>query len=169
MFNLICAEIGELGEVITVVVCIVFFIARIVSKSKGNQSSTSSQSGGANNYPFSNHPNDQGVLTEGQRSYQASLKQRKGTQKPTTAPAQTTADSHSHMGTVESYDPIVGSLGDVSTEGCSELSGVRLIVNDLMYETEDHQKSYNLDAIRKSIILGEILNNPRFKKPYGKK
>jgi len=38
-----------------------------------------------------------------------------------------------------------------------------------MYETEDDGKAYDMNVIRKSLVLGEILNNPRFKKPYGKK
>ncbi len=78
-------------------------------------------------------------------------------------------DGHVHQGSTETYDPIVGSLGQHSDEGCDELDGVRLIVTDLTYETDDDNVAYDRSVLGKSIVLGEILNTPRFKVPYGKK
>lgn len=76
------------------------------------------------------------------------------------------ARAHSHKGEEEHYEEIVGSLGDVNDEGCADLDGVRFISHDVAYDPADGSRDYS-DAAR-LIVLGEILNTPRFKSPYGK-
>lgn len=174
MLNFLCVDVDLLIEdassIIGVIVSIVIAVIFIISKSKiTNIVNNSTSSDDDNTYPFSNHPNSTGQLTPEQRRYQSQLKQRQTAQKPTATTHAQGADGHAHAGTVESYDPIVGSLGEVSDEGCDELNGVRLIVTDLKYETDDNQTVYDLNAIRKSLIIGEVLNKPRFKHPYGRK
>ncbi len=171
MLNFLCSEINDIEELFSIFgffIAIVFVVIAIFSKMKFKSQDTSNDDDD-DEYPFGSHPNSQGFMTEEQRRYQNTLKQRKGANKKPTAPSATGSDGHSHQGEVENYDPIVGSLGNVSDEGCDELNGVRLIVTDLVYETDDEQIAYDLQAIGKSMILGEVLNNPRFKTPYGKK
>ncbi|MBQ8505178.1 MAG: hypothetical protein IJ492_02835, partial [Clostridia bacterium] len=55
--------------------------------------------------------------------------------------------------------------GDVSTEGCDELSGVRLIAHDLAYAPE-RENSVDYDKVARAMVLGEVLNSPRYKVPY---
>lgn len=184
MLNFLCADIevvideimSGFGGFIVVVIGIIAIIAK--AKKKGFSTSTDTDNDDDGKYPFGTHPNATGQLTPEQSRYLQNNKrkaaQRNGTPVATTTTATTSTidfhdDGHSHGGTAETYDPIVGSLGAVSDEGCDELNGVRLIASDLMYETDDEGKTYNMDVIRKSLVLGEILNNPRFKTPYGKK
>lgn len=83
-------------------------------------------------------------------------------QKPTEEPK----PDHAHIGEAETYQPIVGSLGAVSDEGCAELDGVRLIEDDEAY---DLPIEADRPAIAKAVILGELLNTPRFKTPWNPK
>ena len=77
-------------------------------------------------------------------------------------------DTHEHHAEdVESYDKIVGSLGDVSTEGCVELDGLRLICNDQNYNANDAQ-AFDLSKVAQAMVYGEILGEPRCKNPYKK-
>ena len=80
------------------------------------------------------------------------------------------ADSHAHghMGEEEHYDEIVGSLGEVHDEGCADLNGVRFIANDIAYEIQT-QDNVDYDRIAQAMVLGEIINSPRFKTPYSKR
>ena len=71
------------------------------------------------------------------------------------------AEEHGHSGEEEHYEEIVGSLGDVSDEGCEDLSGVRFIVHDLAYDTSDDDRDYT--ELARAIVLGDIINTPRFK------
>lgn len=151
---------------ISLIICAFGFIKRKIKETMDTDQGDTDDDD--DNDTFNWHPNSQGYLTEEQRRYQNTLKQRQNTHKPQSASI-TADDGHSHQGEVETYDPIVGSLGSVGDEGCDELDGVRLIVTDLMYETDDDQTAYDLDAIGKSLVLGEVLNNPRFKHPYGKR
>ena len=73
------------------------------------------------------------------------------------------AHEHAHVGEEEHYDEIVGSLGDISDEGCEDLNGVRFIMRDLAYETDDEQTDYT--KLVQSIVIGEIINMPKFKRP----
>ena len=77
------------------------------------------------------------------------------------------ADSHEHghFGEEEHYEEIIGSLGDVNDEGCTDLSGVRFIANDIAYEIQT-QDAVDYDRIAQAMVLGEIINSPRFKTPY---
>lgn len=172
MLNFICSIVDELDDVAYFIVVAISFIIcafglikrkmKEIDKTDSNtddeDDDTSLQNSG---YGLNDYLNDQ------QRSYLNSLQQRKNAQQP--KPSVTVGDGHAHYGTVETYEPIVGSLGSVSDEGCDELDGVRLIATDIMYETDDDHTAYDLDAIGKSIVLGEVLNNPRFKTPYGKR
>lgn len=78
------------------------------------------------------------------------------------------ANEHEHQGEEEHYEEIVGSLGEVNDEGCEDLSGVRFIAHDLAYELDDND-ALDYTGLAKSMVLGEIINTPRFKQPYHKK
>ena len=177
MLNFLCADIevvideilSGFGGFIVVIIGIIAIILK--AKKKGFDSSTDTDDDDGK-YPFGTHPNATGQLTPEQSRYLQNNKRKAAQRTATTATTSTiTFDGgdHTHGGSAETYDPIVGSLGAVSDEGCDELNGVRLIATDLMYETDDDGKAYDMNAIRKSLVLGEILNHPRFKKPYGKK
>ena len=72
-------------------------------------------------------------------------------------------DKHTHVGDeTESYDKIVGSLGEVEDEGCVDLNGIRLISHDEAYESVAEKQNY--EEIVKAMVLGEALANPAFKK-----
>ena len=75
--------------------------------------------------------------------------------------------AHGHTGDEEHYDEIVGSLGEVHDEGCADLNGVRFIANDIAYEIQS-QDNVDYDRIAQAMVLGDIINSPRFKTPYGK-
>lgn len=78
--------------------------------------------------------------------------------------------SHTHSGKVETYDRIVGSLGEVYDEGCDELDGVRLIEHDESYcDDADHIISSEPTELERAIVIGEVLNTPRFKEMYRRK
>lgn len=78
--------------------------------------------------------------------------------------------SHSHSGKVENYGKIVGSLGEVNDEGCDELDGIRLIEHDEAYcDDPDHLLPNDTTDLQKAIVVGEVLNAPRFKQPYRRK
>lgn len=173
MLNFLCATAEEelelfLGIVFFLIVALIF-IGIIIAKAKENAHKNPPQQ---RDEEFL-HPNARGQLTPAQSRYLENNKRKAAQRNGTTATTSTItfddSNDHGHSGVAETYDPIVGSLGAVSDEGCDELNGVRLIATDLTYETEDEGKVYNMDVIRKSLVLGEILNNPRFKKPYGKK
>ena len=78
------------------------------------------------------------------------------------------AHEHNHSGEEEHYEEIVGSLGEVYDEGCDDLSGVRFIAHDLAYDTTNEGK-HDYAKLAKAMVLGEIINSPRFKIPYGRK
>lgn len=77
------------------------------------------------------------------------------------------AVEHGHKGVEEHYPSIVGSLGEINDEGCADLEGVRFIEHDVAYERSDEQRDYT-DVVR-LMVLGEVLNDPRFKSPYHRK
>lgn len=79
-------------------------------------------------------------------------------------------DGHTHVGSDEEevYDVIVGSLGEVNDEGCVDLNGIRLIAHDIAYDTENGKKR-DYSKVVSAAILGDVINTPRFKKPYGRK
>ena len=168
MLNFLCVSAEEeiesfVGIIFSLIVIIVAIIS-IVNKAKKDYYNNQAKQQSDGEFL---HPNERGQLTPEQSRYILNTRN-KGVNKPQTPPTPT-VDQHLHFGTTETYDPIVGSLGAISDEGCDELNGVRLIATDLMYDTEEEGKVYDLNVVRKSLILGEILNNPRFKKPFGKK
>lgn len=75
-------------------------------------------------------------------------------------------DNHQHFGKEEDYEPIEGSLGDVNDEGCPELDGIRLISEDLAYVNDGNEMEVDYAKLVKVMVLGETLNQPRFKQPY---
>lgn len=79
--------------------------------------------------------------------------------------------SHEHIGgKLEKYDKIVGSLGEVDDEGCDELDGVRLIEHDESYcDDPQHLAAADYETLEQAIVIGEVINAPRFKNPYGKR
>lgn len=81
-------------------------------------------------------------------------------------PAEADAHAHEHVGTEEHYAPIVGSLGGESSEGCPDLDGVRLLSHDVAYDGDDGTKYFDRAKLAQAMVLGEVLNNPRFKHPY---
>ena len=78
------------------------------------------------------------------------------------------AHEHGHEGDEEHYEEIVGSLGVVNDEGCEDLSGVRFIAHDFAYDTVDSD-AQDYAGLARVMILGDVLNNPRFKNPYSRK
>ena len=81
---------------------------------------------------------------------------------------QADAHAHSHKGEEEHYEEIVGSLGDVEDEGCADLNGVRFISHDVAYDTHEGSKR-DLSPMARAMVLGEVLNSPRFRCPYRRK
>lgn len=76
------------------------------------------------------------------------------------------SDSHAHSGSAEHYEPIVGSLGEVTDEGCGELDGVRLVEHDEAYcDDVEHLDVADYFELQRAIVFGEVVNNPRFKTP----
>ena len=76
--------------------------------------------------------------------------------------------AHGHLGEEEHYEEIVGSLGEINDEGCEDLSGVRFIATDLAYELQD-SATIDYDRLAQAMVLGEIINSPRYKKPYSRR
>lgn len=104
-------------------------------------------------------------LNDHQRSYISSLRDKQAEKH---AQHQADARQHAHLGEEEHYDEIVGSLGEVNDEGCADLNGVRFVAHDLAYELrENEQPDYN--KLAQAMVLGEVLNNPRFKSPHSPK
>ena len=59
-----------------------------------------------------------------------------------------------------------GSIGGKSREGCGEHYGVRFVKLDAMTQEED--KIYvSKEDMRRAIVLGQVLNDPAFKRRYG--
>lgn len=108
---------------------------------------------------YSRKNTDGNGRTEQQNEYLRKLRSRK-------AERDVTTDTHSHTGKAERYEPIVGSLGGVSDEGCGELDGVRLVEHDEAYcDDESHAEVADYSDLQNAIVMGEVLNNPRFKTP----
>ncbi len=75
------------------------------------------------------------------------------------------AHAHEHKGSEEHYEEIVGSLGEVKDEGCADLDGVRFIAHDVAYDNVENERRDYSDVVQ-AMVIGEILNEPRFKSPY---
>lgn len=120
-------------------------------------------------------PSD-GSLTQHQRDYINGLRVKQSERKAEQAKKSSAAGispafdagDHTHVSDDEEYyEEIVGSLGEVNDEGCADLSGVRLITHDIAYESEDARRDYA--DVAKALVLGEIINTPRFKTGCRKK
>lgn len=152
-------------EIIIPVVFVVFVIAMIIV-SVAQQSIKQKNSQETQRAPQQpRQTSAPSALNDSQKKYLSSLKEKQADKH---VKHQADAHSHAHLGQEEHYEEIVGSLGDINDEGCSDLNGVRFIAHDLAYELKDgEQADYN--KLAQAIVMGEILNNPRFKHPYGKK
>lgn len=113
--------------------------------------------------------------TSSQGQYSSQQRSRQAQRQQTSSVAQRAsvthpvAHDHDHIGQeAEAYEEIIGSLGDISDEGCDELSGVRLIAHDLAYAPEK-DNSVDYDKIARALVLGDVLNSPRYKVPYSRK
>ena len=159
--NLGFAGVAEfLPFIIIPVVFIVIFAIAIATAVKRAKSETSKQG----NNKQTQYTDGNG-RTQHQRDYISGLRVRQAEKKIVSADG-----SHSHSGKEERYDPIVGSLGEVDDEGCDELDGVRLIEHDESYcDDPEHLAAADYSALEQSIVLGEVINAPRFKRPYGKR
>ncbi len=111
--------------------------------------------------------------TEHQRDYLARMKVQQAERKVKEREhkqRQIQSSMHEHSGKAEHYEPIVGSLGEVDDEGCNELDGVRLVEHDESYcDDPEHFVNTEMDGLQQAIVLGEVLNNPRFVNPYKRK
>ena len=62
--------------------------------------------------------------------------------------------------------PVGGSIGGKSREGCADHYGVRFVKLDAM--TQEDDKIYvSKDDMRRAIVLGQVLDDPAFKRRYG--
>ena len=144
-------------------VAVVMKIFREMRHSKAEQQRAEAQS-------VRSHSSDTRVsMTEEQKRR---LNQLREQQKQKTASEkhekhQADAHEHGHAGEEEHYEEIIGSLGDISDEGCEDLSGVRFIMHDLAYDTSDGGE-HDYTALAKAMVLGEIINSPRFKQTKNK-
>ncbi len=89
--------------------------------------------------------------------------------RPRMMPRITAPDGHTHEGEAETYEKIVGSLGNVYDEGCAELDGIRLIMHDGDYDTSKNGRNFDKKKVAQAIVLGDVLGEPRCKRPYGRK
>lgn len=157
---------------------IIVFFAVFISLAKRSKNTTTQNNQQSDVNSSSNHVDGNG-RTEAQNEYIAQLRKRAAERKNDRITAddaaadkdhddcQAKADAHAHehVGTEEHYEPIVGSLGGDSDEGCPDLDGVRLIAHDVAYDDNDGQKHFDRKKLARAMILGELLNEPRFKGP----
>lgn len=175
MVNLLCASaLSAIFPAIVMFVVFVVFVGVFASAAKKRQAEESKQAHQRQQRP--KEFTDGNGRTQHQRDYLNGLRAKQAERKiaaqnnapQTGSSVNFESQDHSHVSDDEEYyEEIVGSLGDVSDEGCDDLSGVRLIVHDLAYEGEDSQRDYS--EVAKVVVLGDIINSPRFKSNYRKK
>ena len=164
MLNLLCFEDIEiflplLAVPIIFAVIIAIVVAAVIKRAKAEQSRRNLNS------EIQSIFTDGNGRTEHQRDYLLSKQRELANRKLTSNDG-----SHSHSGRHETYEPIVGSLGEVNDEGCDELDGVRLIEHDEAYcDDPDHIVSTDPTDLERAIVLGEVLNTPRYKQMYRRK
>lgn len=56
--------------------------------------------------------------------------------------------------------PVMNSIGGKSTEGCQEHYDVRFVKED----REEKKEGLRLNELQRAMVLGEVLNNPAFKR-----
>lgn len=172
MVNLLCsAEISEIIPAIVMFVVFAMLVGIFGSAAKKRQAEESKRAHQQQQRP--KEFTDGNGRTQHQNDYLNGLRVKLADRKIAARDnAATTGSSvtfqeedHAHVSDDEErYEEIVGSLGDVNDEGCDDLDGVRLIVHDLAYEGEDAQRDYS--QVAKVVVLGDIINNPRFKSNY---
>ena len=59
-----------------------------------------------------------------------------------------------------------GSIGGKSSEGCGEHYGVRFVKVD-QKQADDDKIYVSKEDMRRAIVLGQVLNDPAFKRRYG--
>ena len=148
-----------MGLIVTAVVVIGFVVAFITIFKKAQQQKTQQEY--AERYRMKNE------TAQSTQPKQSTSANRQSIAADRRDRHQLDADKHEHLGEEEHYEEIVGSLGEVNDEGCVDLSGVRFIAHDIAYETENDRADYS--KVAQAMVLGEILNNPRFQKPYTRK
>ena len=62
--------------------------------------------------------------------------------------------------------PVGGSIGGKSSEGCGEHYGVRFVKVD-QKQADDDKIYVSKEDMRRAIVLGQVLNDPAFKRRYG--
>lgn len=62
--------------------------------------------------------------------------------------------------------PVGGSIGGKSSEGCGEHYGVRFVKVDPK-QADDDKIYVSKEDMRRAIVLGQVLNDPAFKRRYG--
>lgn len=62
--------------------------------------------------------------------------------------------------------PVGGSIGGKSREGCGEHYGVRFVKVD-QKQADDDKIYVSKEDMRRAIVLGQVLNDPAFKRRYG--
>ncbi len=159
MINLLLEDVdSNVFEIVGIIVVWIIIFAVIIVK--GVQQAKNKSSTQAKQHSTV----DSNIRTKSQNDYLNNLrakKNAKATQQPTVS------EDHDHVADdVEHYDKIVGSLGEVEEEGCSDLDGVRLIAHDIAYENDGEGVDYS--NLAKAIVIGEVINSPRFKNKYRK-
>ena len=164
------------------IVFAIFFVSRLKSAGKKNTDSTANtvnpNQADASSHRYDGEFDSSRELTPSQRAYLDGLKRKQQAAKTASASKNTHADDcpavadahrHKHIGFEEHYEPIEGSLGSVNDEGCADLNGVRLIDNDPDYAPFVDGNDDGRKAVLRAMILGEMLDNPAWKKPYNRK
>lgn len=165
MLNILCFEDIEnflplLAMPIIFIVIIAIVVTAVIKRVKAEENRRREINEGQAQRTFL----DGNGRTEQQRDYLASKRRELADRKVASN------DGHSHTGRRETYSPIVGSLGEVNDEGCDELDGVRLIEHDEAYcDDPDHIISTEPTELERAIVLGEVLNTPRYKQMYRRK
>lgn len=139
------------------------FIAVFVSIAKRSREQKTQQEY-ASRYAERHADENAKKINETRHKYLESLREKKSAHEL----HQMDAHMHNHLGEEEHYEEIVGSLGDINDEGCADLDGVRFIAHDIAYELKQNEHP-DYAKIAQAVVLGDVINNPRFKQPYFKK
>lgn len=141
-----------------IIFAVVFFVvlASIVASINKNAQSNDSNSA---QKPYV----DGNGRTQAQNDYLNSLRAKRTQQQQSQRLHTDGAEDHKHIGSVEEYDKIVGSLGEITDEGCSELDGIRLISDDQAYSAGYNSLSFDRDELIKIIVLGDAISKRKYK------
>ena len=167
---------GIFGVIVFVIIFVVGFIVAVVSivvkatKAGNEYKETQSKSVEAYRTHSGSTTSSNTTMTDEQRRRLEYLREqyKQVSEKDKHERHQEDAHEHGHTGEEEHYEEIVGSLGEINDEGCIDLSGVRFIAHDLAYDTSNSEQ-HDYTELAKAMVLGEIVNSPRFKTPYKRK